>query len=63
MLFINKACIACDACLQVCPNDAITAGAPVYILDPKKCDFCIEEDRQFNPKCIKACPVDAIEYR
>ncbi|PAF51360.1 hypothetical protein BKH43_01595 [Helicobacter sp. 13S00401-1] len=62
MLVITKACISCDACLQVCPNEAIKAGRLVYELDPKRCDFCIDQDRKFNPQCIKVCPVDAIEF-
>ena len=32
-LMINDACTACDACEPVCPNKAITAGNPIYVID------------------------------
>ena len=28
-LLINSDCTACDACLPVCPNDAISVGSPI----------------------------------
>jgi ferredoxin len=33
-LLINENCTACDACEPVCPNQAITAGNPIYVIDP-----------------------------
>ena len=27
-LLINADCTACDACIESCPNKAITAGSP-----------------------------------
>ena len=29
-LLINDECIACDACVPECPNEAITEGDPLY---------------------------------
>ena len=34
-LMINDNCTACDACRPVCPNEAISAGDPVYVIDPR----------------------------
>ena len=28
-LLINDDCTACDACVEECPNEAITAGNPI----------------------------------
>ena len=35
-LTINDNCTACDACPSVCPNEAITVGDPLYVIDPAK---------------------------
>ena len=40
-LLINEACTLCDACVPVCPNEAIKAGDPVYLIDPLKCTECV----------------------
>ena len=32
-LMINEECIACDACREECPNDAIEEGDPYYMID------------------------------
>ena len=57
-LMINDECIACDACLEECPNGAIEVGDPIYVIDPDLCTECIEEGGE--PACIEVCPVDAI---
>jgi ferredoxin len=41
----------CDACLPECPEDAITAGDPVYIIDQFKCTDCGD--------CAEVCPTEA----
>jgi ferredoxin len=33
-LLINEACTLCDACVPVCPNEAIKAGETIYVIDP-----------------------------
>jgi ferredoxin len=43
-LLINETCVACDACEPVCPNKAITAGSPIYVIDPDKCTECVGAD-------------------
>lgn len=49
---ITEACTACGDCLPKCPIDAISAGAPIYVIDPQLCvDF---------EECLPVCPVNAI---
>ena len=53
-LLINETCIACDACEPVCPNKAITAGTPIYVIDPDKCTECVGAEDE--PQCRLVCP-------
>jgi len=55
-LMINDTCTACDACVPECPNDAITAGNPIYVIDPLKCTECV--GAKDEPQCRLVCPVD-----
>lgn len=48
---ITDDCILCDACVPECPEDAITAGDPKYIIDPIKCTDCGD--------CAEVCPTEA----
>src|SRR5574341_1114077 len=57
-LLINEACTLCDACVPVCPNEAIKAGDPVYIIDPLKCTECV--GAKDEPQCKLVCPSDCI---
>ena len=57
-LKINDNCTACDACEPVCPNEAITAGDPIYVIDPFKCTECVGEEDE--PQCKLVCPEDCI---
>jgi ferredoxin len=57
-LLITEECIACDACVDECPNKAIEADDPIYVINPDLCTECIEEGGE--PSCIPACPVDCI---
>jgi ferredoxin len=54
-LMINEACTACDACLPECPNEAITAGNPIYVIDALKCTECV--GAKDEPQCRLVCPV------
>ncbi len=52
---IIDGCIVCGACEPECPNHAITAADPLYLIDPEKCTECVGA---FDaPKCIDVCPV------
>ena len=57
-LMINEACTLCDACVPVCPNEAIKAGDPVYVIDPLKCTECVGAHDE--PQCKLVCPADSI---
>jgi ferredoxin len=54
-LLINENCTACDACKPVCPNEAISVGDPIYVIDPFKCTECIGAEDE--PQCRLVCPV------
>ena len=49
---ITDECVACGTCLDECPNDAISEGDPIYVINAEKCTDC--------GNCKEACPNDAI---
>jgi ferredoxin len=51
-------CIACDACREECPNEAIEENDPIYIIDSDRCTECV--GHYDEPQCIAVCPVDCI---
>ena len=57
-LLINDDCTACDACVDVCPNQAITSASPIYVIDPDKCTECV--GAHDAPQCQDVCPADCI---
>jgi len=57
-LLITEHCINCDVCEPECPNDAISMGEIVYVIEPSKCTECVGHFEQ--PQCIEVCPVDCI---
>jgi len=57
-LMINADCVNCAACEPECPNGAISAGDPVYVIDPDKCTECVGYFAE--SQCIDACPVECI---
>jgi len=57
-LIITDECINCDVCEPECPNDAISAGEEIYVIDPRKCTECVGHFDE--PQCQKVCPVDCI---
>ena len=57
-LIITDECINCDVCEPECPNDAISAGEEIYVIDPKKCTECVGHFDE--PQCQIVCPVDCI---
>jgi len=57
-LIISEECIACDACIEECPNYAIEATELNCVIEPEKCTECI--DVYDEPSCIASCPVDCI---
>ena len=57
-LKINEECIACGACEPECPNEAISSGEPIYVIDAAKCTECVGFAAE--PKCQTVCPTQAI---
>ena len=57
-LIITDECINCDVCAPECPNDAISQGEEIYVIDPAKCTECVGHHAE--PRCVKVCPVDCI---
>ncbi len=53
---IKEDCISCGACEPECPNEAITQGDTVYVIDVAKCTECVGHFD--SPKCVEVCPVD-----
>ncbi len=54
---ITEDCISCGACEAECPNQAITEGDSVYVINPDKCTECV--GAHDSSKCAEVCPVDA----
>lgn len=54
---INDECISCGACEPECPNEAISEGETIYIIDPAKCTECVGSHE--TQQCVDICPVDA----
>ncbi|MBU2834148.1 MULTISPECIES: YfhL family 4Fe-4S dicluster ferredoxin [Acidithiobacillus] len=57
-LFINDQCINCDVCEPECPNNAISMGPQIYVIDPDLCTECV--GHYDTPQCMEVCPVDCI---
>ena len=57
-LMITDECISCAACETECPNNAISQGDSIYVIDPNKCTECVGHFDE--PQCRAICPVDCI---
>ena len=57
-LKITDECINCDVCEPECPNEAISQGPEIYVIDPNKCTECV--GHYDEPQCQQVCPVDCI---
>ncbi len=49
---ITDACVACGACADTCPVNAISAGDDMYVIDADACIDC--------GACEDGCPTGAI---
>lgn len=58
-LLITDECINCDVCEPECPNDAISQGAEIFVINPKACTECVGHFK--TPQCIEVCPVNCIQ--
>ena len=57
-LIITDECINCDVCEPECPNQAISMGPEIYVIDPAKCTECVGAHDE--PQCRLVCPADCI---
>ncbi|TWH64222.1 4Fe-4S binding protein [Azomonas agilis] len=57
-LKITDDCINCDVCEPECPNEAISQGEEIYVIDPSLCTECV--GHYHEPQCQQVCPVDCI---
>jgi ferredoxin len=54
---ITEECISCGACEPECPNQAISEGEKIYVIDFNRCTECV--GAYDSSKCKEVCPVDA----
>jgi len=54
---ITPDCISCGACEPECPNQAISEGDSIYVINPDKCTECVGSYE--SSRCAAVCPVDA----
>ncbi|TFG85644.1 MAG: YfhL family 4Fe-4S dicluster ferredoxin [Chromatiales bacterium] len=60
-LRITADCLNCYACVSDCPNEAISGGKSIHVIDPSHCTECVGAHE--SPRCITVCPVEtAIEW-
>ena len=45
-------CTACEACVESCPEEALSMQDDVAVVDQETCSDC--------GSCVEACPVEAI---
>ena len=58
-LKINEECTMCDACVEECPNEAISQPDEdeIHVIDPEKCTECVGF---FDvEQCVDVCPADS----
>ena len=58
-LKINELCVNCDVCEPACPNQAISQGEVIYVIDPARCTECV--GHYDEPQCVVVCPVECID--
>ena len=55
-MMITENCISCGTCEPECPNQAITQGEDIFVIDPALCTECVGfHDEE---ACAAVCPVD-----
>lgn len=51
--FLDKDCINCGTCVEVCPKNAVKLDAHSRLIDRNSCDLC--------GQCVERCPSEAIK--
>src|ERR1700722_18688906 len=54
--YITADCINCGACEPECPNEAISEGDEIYLIDPELCTECV--GFYDHEACQAVCPVE-----
>ncbi len=54
--YITTDCINCGACEPECPNEAISEGAEIDVIDPERCTECV--GFHDHEACQAVCPVE-----
>jgi ferredoxin len=54
--YITADCINCGACEPECPNEAISEGDEIYVIDPELCTECV--GFYDHEACQAVCPVE-----
>jgi ferredoxin len=54
-MVITETCINCGNCEPTCPNQAISAGDNIYLINRERCTECVGAFD--SPQCVDACPV------
>ncbi len=57
-LIINDDCTSCGVCIDECPNEAISQGDDIFVINPDLCTECV--GFYDEPQCVDVCPVEAI---
>ena len=57
-LLITEDCVNCGVCEPECPNEAISEGDDIFVIEWEHCTECVGwyEEAQ----CVEVCPVDCI---
>lgn len=58
-LYITEECTSCGACETECPNQAISEGESVYVINPELCTECVGFFAE--TQCVGVCPTDCIQ--
>ena len=54
--YITQDCINCGACEPECPNQAISEGDEIYVINPELCTECV--GFYDHEACQAVCPVE-----
>ena len=53
---IVESCVNCYACEPLCPNPAIYAASPHFLIAAEKCTECIGD--YMDAQCASICPIE-----
>ena len=57
-LKIIAGCVNCWACEPVCPNAAVIAATPHFLIDARECSECLGDYDE--PQCAAICPIEGV---